>query len=336
MLFNLQDFFYVSKDIQILPIRLEKFASLLQHHNTWDFESLKNHLESDNQNADFSLIRIESPLALDILRCLAFLKADMCVSYELIKSMFIKRSDEDLDKALDYLRSNAEIGYSVEMGGYWVHETTQERLRVLLEPHKNELLERIVLALNNSIVRGEYDDDNIYINYLHATNVLSQEWASKATSANSADLYEKCSDIERNYLMFKSENYKRNLEFILEIRQNLLPARPLSVAASLRCLGSDECAAGNYNRGIVLYKQALDIYRALLPLDHLIISDLCWEMGEACNGKDAWFEEGTFEYWYLSLCICKVSFQRNHSSIEHKTASIESLISYLKKFQKVM
>ena len=84
----------------LLPVNVtKKILDKIEKNQTWDYNEIRNEIETNY----FSLESVSCERGLDILKCLAYVNATKSVSYQLIKSVFIAKSDADLKNDLSYL-----------------------------------------------------------------------------------------------------------------------------------------------------------------------------------------------------------------------------------------
>ena len=79
----------------------QKIVNKIEANITWGFTEIRNEIQANY----FSLENVSHERGLDILKCLAYVCTEKSVSYQLIKSVFIAKSEEDLQNDLSYLVS---------------------------------------------------------------------------------------------------------------------------------------------------------------------------------------------------------------------------------------
>ena len=96
---------FIGLEHGLLPVNVtNKFIDKIENNMTWGFEEIRSELK---KNYFSNLENVSHEHGLDILKCLAYVNPAKSVSYQLIKSVFIAKSDEDLKNDLSYLVSTS-------------------------------------------------------------------------------------------------------------------------------------------------------------------------------------------------------------------------------------
>lgn len=306
-----------SKNVSISPMKLSKLMSVVNEHISWSLDDIKAHLNREKENK-FYLMQSECTKALHIFSYLAFLDGTS-ISLEFIRTIFIEISTDEIAHALNYL-----VKYSFLIPnetGFKIHESTQIDILTswkYSDLNRNEILNKIVLALNNLFIYKHIDDSKLNISkktellFKQVNRVLKLDWNSKFKNINCADLFRKLAKTNKELLF----DYKASLNNYLDelkVKKVLYNSTNTSVALCLNNIAVAYYCLDDYNKALEYYKETFKIYKDSSNYSPVNISNCLHNIAVVYRHLNQ--HELAIETYEASLKLKRENLPSNHTSL---------------------
>jgi tetratricopeptide (TPR) repeat protein len=213
-------------DLLMFGFNLDSFKFLItttKQLSIDEFNNLKR-IELATNNDTFSKtnnqlkIKQECLKASDFLNYLAYLDGNWNLTHKLIRFLFLDEETLNFEESLNYLINNNLLQYDQINNRFGMHTLIQNEIIKQINTRKSFILDRLVFTLN-SLFDSDYIEQLDLIQmehyFKHGIKILKEDWKTKSTNLNTAELYYKIGLVYDSVLFEYSDaldNYREALD----------------------------------------------------------------------------------------------------------------------------
>ena len=213
-------------DLLMFGFNLDSFKFLItttKQLSIDEFNNLKR-IELATNNESFSRtnnqlkIKQECLKASDFLNYLAYLDGNWNLTHKLIRFLFLDEETLNFEESLNYLINNNLLQYDQINDRFGMHTLIQNEIIKQINTRKSFILDRLVFTLN-SLFDSDYIEQLDLIQmehyFKHGIKILKEDWKTKSTNLNTAELYYKIGLVYDSVLFEYSDaldNYREALD----------------------------------------------------------------------------------------------------------------------------